>query len=105
MMMANKLGYSKVLEDGGDVRGEPSDREFAAAETLYNQIRGCGGNGQKIQRLLAFIIRDWNIDIAERDELLRMIERTRQKHTEQRRRYRAKKKVIKSLPGLNKSSA
>jgi hypothetical protein len=75
-----------------DVRREPTPQEYGAANILYEQIKGCQGHQLKIERLLAYFIRDWNIDVAERDEIVKLYVKYKTRHAASTKRWRAKQK-------------
>src|SRR5207247_1276715 len=91
MLSIKTMPKNPETEEWGDRRA-PSEHEYAAADFLYEQIKGCQDQRNKIVRLLATFIRDWNIDIEERDELTRTLHELYSKRAKWVRDYRKRKK-------------
>ncbi|HYT44206.1 MAG TPA: hypothetical protein VEP90_17870 [Methylomirabilota bacterium] len=61
-------------ENWGDSRA-PNEHEVHAANRIVRTIIDCGDNIEKQVRFMSFIIRDWNLDIEEQQEVIKTYER------------------------------
>ncbi|HYT42964.1 MAG TPA: hypothetical protein VEP90_11515 [Methylomirabilota bacterium] len=58
-----------------DNRRVPTEHEIRAARRIVQTIVDCGDNIEKQVRFMSFIIRDWNLDIEEQQEVIKIYER------------------------------